>query len=269
MACSGTYLVPTEDGGSPPTDALAPPSATGGPLDASAEARPPDGPIVDAAPPDAARSPCATPSLFCDDFDEVGGGPGAKWSSTDTTAGAFDFDETAFVSPRRAVRVQVVPGQGSRSSSLAKHIDVPPTGNLRISFDARFDRPPGPFGEIDPLVITFLPLAPGNKMQLFAVATYRETENFELFQEFTRGGSSHSDTPLVVSYGKYQHYDIVLRSSGGNVTATLTIDGQAPATLSLAASPVTKITLSIGAPHTFNADTTATLRFDNVRVEPL
>ncbi len=170
---------------------------------------------------------------------------------------------------RPCVRVQVVPGQGYRSASLTKHIDVPPTGNFRISLDVRLDRPSGPYAEIDPLLLTFLPLGPGVRVQHFAIATFPNASRFEGFRALADGGAALSELPIILSYGRFQHYDIAVRSSGGNVTATLMVDGQGLTMRSLPASPVTSVTLSIGAPYTFDVDTMATLRFDNIRIEPL
>lgn len=269
VACSGSYLATTQDAGTsvgvdasnpgadvttlvPVADALPPVLADAG-LDAT----------LDAGPP----SPCRRTNLFCDDFDD--GLPiGSKWSSTQTAAGPFDLDDTLSVSRPRALRLQMTPGTGNRSSGLFRDIDI--TGDVKISVDARVDLPQtGTFFEIDPLIIGVSPASAGVGYQVFAICLYTDRVVWEAFRSFTDGGAASSTENVIATDGVYHHIVVYLRSGNGTTNATLEIDGTSVSTRSLPTETPKSISLQVGAPYTNNANAAVTVRVDNVIVERL
>jgi len=184
-----------------------------------------------------------------------------------TAAGAIDLDDNAVTRPN-AMRLQLVPGGGNRSSALNKTIDV--TGDVRISLDARVDfAPTGSFVEIDPLIIGVSPPSAGVDFQVFGIAMYPNSVQFEAYRSFTDGGSAVSTEPIAATDGVYHHITVTLRSSNGTTSATLTVDGTAVSTRTLATETPRSLNLQVGAPYTNNANIAATIRADNVIVERL
>ncbi len=255
VACSGSYLVSQNEGG------------TGASVDAGSDA-----PLVVSpdASSDAARvSICTGNFLLCDDFDDTSVPPSARWSSISTAAGSFDFDDTTFVSPGRSLRLRLSPSADSQRSSLAKDIDLP-TGDFRVSFDVRVDLPPsGSFDELCPMEILFQPLPPGVREQNLYLCLLGNTYGFDAFRSFTDGGNSNTNGPVGGALGVFNRVILTVRGSSASFTASLAVGGGAPLTHTLPWERPTKMALKLGAPYTAAAKIAGTLRFDNVLVEAL
>lgn len=265
VACSGSYVAAQIDAGSGVADAAVVPIS---PVDAGW-----DGativPVGDAS--DAAPAPpfCTGRELFCDSFDEGGVPPTERWSYGKSAAGPLDYDDTTFVSPSRSLRVRIEPDAGERSSLIGKDLDIP-SGNARISFDIRLDRPMGTFGEIDPVTIIFGPNPSGVSFQVFGLVVLPTESRLEVYRSFADGGSVGGSSPVGIgTLGAFHRAVFTLRSFGGQVSCSLSIDGQTAVMQSVTAEPIRRISLEVGAPYTSNANIAATIRFDNVLVEPL
>ena len=269
VACSGSYLGSTQDAGSPvPADANAPPADVTSFVPTSDSAPPPSDAGSDATVDTGPPSPCLRANLFCDDFDDGDGSIGAKWSSVQTAAGPFDLDESMPITRPRALRLQMTAGGGNRSSSLTKTIDV--SGDVKISLDARVDLPSsGSFVEMDPLIIGVSPPSAGVNYQVFGIAIYPDSVQFEAYRSFTDGGSAVSTERIDAGDGAYHRITVTLRSAGGTTNATLEVDGVVASTRSLATETPRTLSLQVGAPYTNNANFTPTIRVDNVIVERL
>ena len=262
IACSGSYLGALTDAGPdvPDTSPVPTPSA---PVEAGSDAKPADA-TIDAGP----VSPCAAKSLFCDDFDDRAVPFGAPWSGTESAAGPFDYDETTFVSPGRALRLRLAPSMGTSGSSLRKDLDVPAAG-FRLSFEFRMDRSgPRSFDEIDPFFVRITPSASGT--QQIALAIYGESMQLETYRGLPDGGTGRGASTVVGSLeGSFHSIRLTVRGANGMATSTLEIDGTVRATESFPAQVPTKAAIYVGSPYVASVATMTTLRIDNVLVEAL
>lgn len=265
VACSGSYLVSQGDAGPTGVDAGPVPTTTAtSPQDA---ARPqPDSAIADAAPP----SPCLGSSLFCDDFDDPTQTLNGRWMSVNSAAGTFDYDDTTFVSPGRALRLRLTPVAGTSSASISKDLDVP-SGSFRVTLELRFDLPEaGTFGEIDPLTVRIAPFATGVRSQQIALAMYSSAIQLETYRGLMDGGTATSSSRVDASLGgTYHPVSLTVRSANGQATCTLEIDAKVVATETFPAPVLNRMSFSVGAPYVSDINAPLPLRFDNVKVEAL
>lgn len=270
VACSGAFSAASLDGG------------TNEPRDAEAEPR--DTSILETSTPDAAPndagadvvadarrpSPCVGQRLFCDDFEDTTKKVGARWDTVREEVGTFDLDPTEVVSGERALRLRLAPGSGTRSSDLAKAIDLP-SPNVRVTFDLSVDLAPDLTSQlIELLFVEPQPYPSGVNFQAFEIIVGGAAgPRLEAYRSFTDGGALADSVPVMLASRRYVRGVMELRHAQGNLTAQLSLDGQVVGTRTFATPAPTRVLLRIGAPYTRSVTTPGTVRFDDVFVEAL
>jgi|GEM_PF-6159912 len=247
--------VPSGDDANPPVDG----GARDGPLgdDATADAALD---ATDGDAPDAPLSPCALPSLFCDDFDTGPSDPAGRWDSMQSAAGPLSFDTATFRSAPRSLRVAITAGTGGRASELAKRV-TGLSGSVVVELDVLSGGPTGTYGEVDPIAITLEPPPPSRTKQSLAVIFYSDGLYFENYRE----NPNQADNQKIGAFpSKWAHVRIAV--SMATKQAVLTIDDAVVATVLVEGSALTGIVVGTGAPYTNDVGAPWTFNFDNVRV---
>lgn len=225
-----------------------------------------DAPIDDAGSDVVVPRVCAAAHAFCDDFDAVDAAPFAPWQSVTSGAGTPVLDPLIRVSAPNALRLEVTPGSGVRSSILSKTVEVT-NRRVTLSFDLRMDLPDAGFVELDPMFVRLSPTPPGTSGALLAVAIYGSSAQLEYFRERSDGGTANSATTYPRPDARFQHYVVAIAPSGTSLVATTSIDGSVVATQTLETNDLTSIVVQAGAPYARDVSVAPTVRIDNVVVD--
>ena len=259
--CSGTYTVTSNDAGL--VDASAPVDASQDglfPTEAAIDANADTGPTR--------VTPCSSPHVFCDDFDDAGLDLSMRWDDWENTAGTL-VRSSASVSAPYALGVDVgtVPKDGD--TSITKVVALP-VGNVRIEFELRFT-PSTTFaanGVIVPFIVQPFPAAQGAQFQQFTVAIAPTGASLDYFSTLLDGGSAYRSTPLAFRENGFQHVTMTITTANGQVTSTASVGSNGPVSISYAGGRPTQLKLSVGVPYA-RAVTGGAVAIDNVVVDSL
>ena len=214
----------------------------------------------------AALDPGAT-RLFCDDFDTGGSSPAGRWDETSLEAGPIDFDSSDFVSAPRSLRVELVAGSGSRTSTITKAVPTT-TQDVTVAFDFRLDGPASQdFGAIEYASVDLLPPPAGVTAHNIVLFQYSSADPAIAYQQTPQpaGGDVTSQLTPPLAIGRWQR--IALRVTfGATAQAFVSIDGTPVASVPISRVTLTSVVVHLGV-DTAEARTTATVHFDDVTVD--
>jgi hypothetical protein len=256
---------------------------TGGLSSAGADASSNDGDVIpmvpgaeggsgsDAAANDAAANDGATASsvctavhTFCDDFDTGDTNLLTRWGELNTAAGPLDLDTTRSKSPPRSLRMNVMPETGVMDSHVGKTIDVK-SGTGRVELDLFVPAPGGSYAEVDPIGIVLTPTPAGYDFHGLYLLILPGGNQLQYFAS-KKSGNLDNRAPVKVTTDAWHHI-VMTFSYTASPTGTMTIDGDAEATVAMGSPTPTKLDLQLGASYANNVTATWSLGFDNVVID--
>lgn len=223
------------------------------------------GPRPDAAgacgaqpPPDAGAT-----RAFCDDFDQ--GDITNRWDDLTLGAGPVDFDGADSVSSPRSLRVTLVSGSGSRTSTVTKTVTTTKQ-DVTVGFDLRLDGPSSTnFGVIEYASVELQPPpsgVAGHSVSLFQFGPGDPQIGYH------QTAPDHDDTSALtpaLAIGSWQR--VTMRFTfGATPEFFFAINGTVAGAIPIARVTLTGVVVHLGV-DTAEANTTATLHYDDVTVD--
>lgn len=266
LACACSLVVSLDglspSGGSGDASVDGPTGPEGG---GAADAGPlPDAPHADV---DAARpSPCASPHLFCADFDEAD--PRAKWTSAAPSVLCVVTPDLAAPSAPRLLRCDTT----SVTTPEPHRKEVALTGGkgFTVDVDLAMAVPDGASGfEIDP--ITFAAVGSGGNA-FVALAVYRGDlthTSFEYNRRLPDGGVEYPGIPVSIPRdGSFHHLRATFASSPP--TASIELDGVPVGThLVDPVGTITQAVVQVGLSYQGGQPPPSVVRIDDVVIDAL
>lgn len=260
VGCGGAYVVAAADAGdgAPPGDGAI--ATDAGPHDGTAPPR-----DADSARAEDASSPCTTGShVFCDDFDR---GPlGATWDPPAPDGGLLALVSQGCTSPPRCFEVRLQGYEAGARAELTRSVAFPSRG-LAVSFDITVSGVSFASGAMGPLFVS-MPGFPGTRFRHFNLAYSNAAIALVSANVSDDGGSVGDYRAAGVPKNERQRLTFRITAGGGKVVGSLSVDGNAGASLELTGPPPERLGLSIGAAYMTGA-AGGTIRIDDVVVDAL
>ncbi len=212
----------------------------------------------------ASTSPCASPHVFCDDFDQGGVDLGSRWDAIETRSGTLALSSERAASPPRALRAVLHPASGRRDTKLTKTVAV--DGNtVRVELDLFFDHTAGAYTEVDPLQVLVQPAPAGHRSSSLFVFVRSNGARFQYWTDRADGGQISLENEIPLGGGAWHHLTLTLTRDPAR--ATLLVDGVSSRIDTVAAPATTAVSVSIGGAYVEDLSNTWTIDVDNVVVD--